>query len=83
MINEVQEIEMQRQKLEQYFLSLEERRMAEYYGISKAEFLYYKQSLASKALLIDWGVGALDVRPFEIMNITRFGEDFINFILNK
>lgn len=80
---EKQKLETQLRELEQYFSSLEKYRTAEHYNITETEFLYYKQSLASKALLIDSGVGSIGHRSFEIMSITQFGQDFINFILKK
>ena len=81
--SEKQKLETQLRELEQYFSSLEKYRTAEHYNITETEFLYYKQSLASKALLIDSGVGSIGCRSFEIMSITQFGQDFINFILKK
>ena len=51
---------------------------ANYYGIEESKFYFYKQRLSSKGLLVDYGrIGAA---PFNIMYITEFGKEFINFI---
>jgi hypothetical protein len=53
----------------------------EYYQITEADFLYFKQKLYSKGLLIDRGFNSFDSSPFRSMQITEFGLDFMNFIL--
>lgn len=65
-----------------------ERRLNEYetqcsassFGLSDGEYRYALQNLFAKGLLSDDGVGALEVRPFEIMSLTDFGTSFLNFI---
>lgn len=59
--------------------SLDEVRRPDYYGLSDYKFMYYKQSLSSRGLLVDSGIGT---KPFELMSITEFGKEFINFTLN-
>jgi hypothetical protein len=59
---------------------IKELRESNFYGLSNDQFLYYKQTLYSKGLLIDSGIGAIGVPPFKTMNITQFGKDFIFFI---
>lgn len=59
---------------------LQKYRTHEFYGISAHEFLYYKQSLASKALMIDKMVGSIGGSAFQMMSITEFGKNFLNFI---
>ena len=51
-----------------------------YYNITEDKFLFYKQRLYSQALLIDSGIGGIGTKAFEIMSITEFGIEFINFI---
>lgn len=58
-------------------------RSAKYYGISEEDFMYSKQNLSAKALLIDRGVGAIGVKAFEVMNITEFGQRFIHFLMKQ
>ena len=55
-------------------------RTAEFYGLSKDDFLYLKQILASRALLTDLGVGSISHIPFQHMGITAFGRHFIDYI---
>jgi len=55
----------------------------DYFGISNDQFLFCKQRLASKALLIDNGVGSIGGRPFGTMGITQFGIRFIDFIVTS
>lgn len=57
-------------------------RKPEYFGIAESEFLYYKQTLYSKGLLIDKGFGTYGgSTPFLRMWITDFGEQFLRFLI--
>ena len=67
-------------RIEQKHKSFDKFRTAEFYEINEHQFIYYKQRLFSKGLLLDWGIGRIGVRPFEMMSITEFGNEFINFI---
>jgi hypothetical protein len=60
---------------------LQHFRKAEFYDLLEDEFLYYKQILLSKGLLVDSGVGTLGHIPFLYMGITEFGNKFIEFLL--
>lgn len=80
---QIKKLELEYSEKTEYIESLELYRESGFYDITESDFLYYKQTLASKALLVDSGVGSIGCRPFEIMSITQFGQDFINFILNK
>lgn len=60
---------------------LQKFRQADYYNISKNDFLYYKQMLYAKGLLIDVGIGAIETAPFQSMAITEFGKKFIEYII--
>lgn len=55
----------------------------EYYSISESDFLFYKQRLFSKGLLVDEGIGAINNPPFMNMGITEFGNQFVDFIVNS
>ena len=70
---EIEELETKHKKLEQY-------KQSSFYDIDDQKFFFYKQRLYSKGLLYDDGMGRLDVRPFQLMNITEFGIEFIDFI---
>ncbi len=52
----------------------------DYFGISKDQFLFYKQRLFSRALLVDIG-HLTGSRPFTRMEITQFGIQFVNYII--
>jgi len=59
-------------------------RKPEYFGINDSEFLYYKQTLYSKGLLIDKGFGTFGgSTPFLRMWVTDFGQQFLNFITDQ
>jgi hypothetical protein len=53
----------------------------DHFGISIDQFLFCKQRLFSKALLVDNGIGSIDGRPFMTMGITQFGIQFIDYIM--
>lgn len=52
-----------------------------HFKISKDQFLYFKQRLFSRGLLIDNGVGSIGGRPFQTMGITQFGIQFIDYVI--
>lgn len=79
--HEIKELQSIVNLLTQDIKQLQVFRTPSFYNISKNDFLYYKQSLCSKALLIDNGIGAISVRPFEVMGITEFGKKFIQYII--
>ncbi len=82
-LSEYNILEQKINRLKPLINSYDKYRKAEFYEISVDDFLYCKQSLYSKALLVDSGVGAIGVRPFEIMSITVFGQEFVNFIMRE
>lgn len=55
-------------------------RKFDYYNITDEKFLFYKQRLYSKGLLIDSGIGRIGVDTFQMMSITEFGKEFVEFI---
>jgi hypothetical protein len=59
---------------------LECLRKFDYYNITDEKFLFYKQRLYSKGLLIDSGIGRIGVDTFQMMSITEFGKEFVEFI---
>ncbi|GGG19035.1 hypothetical protein [Pontibacter amylolyticus] len=54
---------------------------APYYNITEDQFLYFKQRLFSRGLLVDTGIGGIGVEPFEYMSITQFGREFMEYII--
>lgn len=58
------------------------RRDASFYNIDQGEFMFLKQDLYTKGLLLDLGINSIDSKPFEIMGITEFGESFLRFIVH-
>ncbi|QEC78961.1 hypothetical protein [Mucilaginibacter ginsenosidivorax] len=68
--------------IRQQITDRQEFRKAEYFQISASEFLYYKQTLYAKGLLIDKGFGTFGgSQPFTRMWTTDFGDQFIRFLL--
>lgn len=64
--------------------AIQDFRKAEHYQISTSEFLYYKQTLFSKGLLIDKGFGTHGgSESFRYMWITEFGQRFLQFLLSN
>jgi hypothetical protein len=61
---------------------LNKRRKADFYGITTGEFLFYKQTLSNRALMLDRGIGGIDTKPYELMGITEFGKNFLKFIIS-
>ncbi|MFC0878982.1 hypothetical protein ACE01N_20475 [Saccharicrinis sp. FJH2] len=70
---EIKQIKTKHTELDKY-------RKSDFYNIDNQKFGFYKQRLYSKGLLIDWGIGRIDTDPFEMMSITQFGIEFIEFI---
>ncbi len=58
----------------------EKYRSSEFYGISEQKFIFFKQRLFSKGLILDWGIGRIGVSSFQMMSITEFGNEFLDFI---
>jgi hypothetical protein len=60
---------------------LSPHRHAEYYDLSKSEYLFYVQDLVSKSLLVDDGMGRSGgYDPYEVLEITPFGVEFLRYI---
>lgn len=53
----------------------------DHFGVSNDQFLFYKQRLFSKALLVDNGIGSIGGVPFKTMGITQFGIQFIDYVM--
>tara|TARA_R110002050_G_scaffold56650_2_gene127461 strand:+ start:1545 stop:2309 length:765 start_codon:yes stop_codon:yes gene_type:complete len=68
--------ESQKKKLDAY----QKYRSAEFYTMNEKSFLFYKQRLVSRGLLIDNPRNVISHPPFANMGITEFGNDFIEFI---
>ncbi len=68
--------ESQKKKLSAY----DKYRFAEFYNMDEKSFLFYKQRLVSRGLLINNPRNVISYAPFTNMGITEFGNDFIKFI---
>jgi len=68
------------QQVQEQIKQLSKYRQASFYSLSEDDFLYLKQILVSKALLIESGVGTRGHIPYMMMRITMFGKQFINYI---
>lgn len=53
----------------------------DHFDIDQDQFLFYKQRLFSKALLVDNGIGSIGGKPFSTMGITQFGVRFIDYVM--
>ncbi|WP_299244152.1 hypothetical protein [uncultured Aquimarina sp.] len=71
------------QKSKEYIDSLSKFKTAGYYGLTDNVFVFYKQRLFSKGLLIDDRMKRIGNLPFSHMGITEFGIEFIEFIKNS
>ena len=72
---------------EHKFSDLEEKvkcktkyRKADYYNLDERKFMFYKQRLFSKGLLIDNPSSRIGSLPFQAMGISEFGKEFVQFI---
>lgn len=70
------EYDEQKEKINSY----SKYKKAEYYNLSENSFMFYKQRLFSKGLLIDNRMNRIGNLPFGHMGITEFGLEFIDFI---
>lgn len=68
--------------LKEHIDSFAEYKKAKYYDLSDNKFMFYKQRLFSKGLLIDNRMSRVGSLPFGNMGITEFGIEFIEFIKN-
>lgn len=66
-----------------YILSFSKYRKADFYHLNENKFMFYKQRLFSKGLLIDNPMDRIGNIPFAHMGITEFGIEFIDFIKNS
>lgn len=64
-------------------LALQGFRKAAHFQMPEADYLYYKQTLYAKGLLVDKGTGGGigDIKPFQWMWITEFGRKFMELIM--
>lgn len=67
-------------ELEKKLNPLEKYRTPDFYKLTEEKFFFYKQRLFSKGLLYDNGMNRIGITPFQMMNITEFGLEFIKFI---
>jgi hypothetical protein len=56
---------------------------SEFYKIDETKYLFYKQRLFAKGLLVELSAGTMDYTPFYQMQITEFGKEFLNFMMEK
>ena len=70
-------------KKKEFVKSFNKFKKAEFYQLDAKNFVFYKQRLFSKGLLIDNGMNRIGGVPFGNMTITEFGLEFIEFIRNS
>lgn len=54
-----------------------------FYNLDKDVYMFYVQDLVSKSLLLDDSINRLSTRPYQILEITAFGIEFLRFIEGK
>jgi hypothetical protein len=59
---------------------ISELRSAKNFELDEGVYQFYLQDLFAKGLLFDNGVNRMDIGPFELMEITQFGIDFLSYI---
>jgi hypothetical protein len=77
------ELKITYEKKKKHIDSFTKYKKAEFYGLPENNFMFYKQRLFSKGLLIDNRMNRISSLPFENMGITEFGMEFIDFIKNS
>lgn len=80
---QITELETKRRPIIKKHEELKKYRKANFYDLEEEKFFFYKQRLYSKGLLYDNGMGRIGIRPFEMMSITEFGTEFIEFIMTE
>jgi hypothetical protein len=81
--SEIIELETVLGKKRKEYNSLQNIRQSDHFKISNDQYLFFKQRLFSKGLLVDNGFGSINERPFQTMSITQFGVQFIEYILTS
>lgn len=74
------EVKVKYEKKKEYIFSFAKYKKADFYDLSENTFMFYKQRLFSKGLLIDNRMNRIGNLPFGHMGITEFGIEFIDFI---
>ena len=74
------DIQNQIKVIEDWLDDLRKYKTADYYNLDEHRFMFYKQRLFSKGLLIDNRMDRIGNLPFYNMGITEFGMEFIAFI---
>jgi hypothetical protein len=53
---------------------------AKYFHLDETSYKFFVQDLISKSLLFDDSINRIDSRPFEVLQISQFGMEFLNFL---
>jgi hypothetical protein len=77
------EVKLKYEAKKNYILTFSKYKKADFYHLSENRFMFYKQRLFSKGLLIDNPSNRIGNMPFGHMGITEFGTEFIDFIRNN
>lgn len=77
------EVKLKYETKRDFILSFSKYKKADFYKLSENKFMFYKQRLFSKGLLIDNPMNRIGNMPFGHMGITEFGIEFIDFIKNS
>jgi hypothetical protein len=70
-------------KIENWLEPLKKYKTAEFYDLTDNRFMFFKQRLFSKGLLVDNVRNRISGGTFQNMGITEFGIEFIEFIKGK
>lgn len=55
-------------------------RKAATYNITDGEYRFFIQDLTAKSLLTDFGIGGIGTAPYDLMEITEYGKQFLEFM---
>ncbi len=73
----------EKKELKQKLSEFEKFRNAKTYKITEGEYNFFIQDLASKSLLVDYGIGAIGVDSYDLMEVTEYGKYFLEFIQSE
>lgn len=88
LVSQIEEAHKKRIQAENEMQKYSEFRMAKYFALTEDEYLFYKQILFAKGLIVDTGMAlqnnsSFGYSPFSFTTITQFGKEFIEFILEE
>lgn len=59
----------------------EPKRYGKHYNVSQDQYNLLVQDLISKGLLVDIGIGITNLNPFQIVEVTSFGKEYLKYLM--